>query len=58
MKELLPIFKTFVQDEKGDVRNEAIEIFGEFISLIKPSEIESFSELLDFYADTILELDS
>ena len=57
-KELLPIFKTFVQDEKGAVRNVAIEIFGEFISLIKPSETESFNELLDFYADTILELGS
>ena len=57
-KELLPIFKTFVQDEKGAVRNVAIEIFGEFISLIKPTETESFIELLDFYVDTILELGS
>ena len=57
-KELLPIYKNFVQDEKGAVRNVAIEIFGEFISLIKPNETENFSELLDFYVDTILELGS
>ena len=57
-KELLPIFKNFVTDEKSAVRNVAIEIFGEFISLIKPSETESFNELLDFYVDTILELGS
>jgi hypothetical protein len=57
-RELLPIFKNFVQDEKGAVRNVAIEIFGEFISLIKPNETENFSELLDFYVDTILELGS
>ena len=57
-KELLPIFKNFVQDEKGAVRNVAIEIFGEFISLIKPNETESFTELLDFYVDTILEINS
>ena len=57
-KELLPIFKNFVQDEKGAVRNVAIEIFGEFISLIKPNETESFTELLDFYVYTILEINS
>ena len=57
-KELLPIFKNFVQDEKGTVRNVAIEIFGEFLSLIKPNETESFTELLDFYVDTILEINS
>ena len=57
-KDLLPIFKNFVQDEKGAVRNVAIEIFGEFISLIKQNETENFSELLDFYVNTITELGS
>ena len=57
-KELLPIFKNFVHDEKGAVRNVAIEIFGEFISLINPSETQNFTELLDFYVETIVELGS
>jgi serine/threonine-protein phosphatase 4 regulatory subunit 1 len=57
-KELLPIFKNFVQDEKGAVRNVAIEIFGEFISLLNQNETENFSELLDFYVNTITELGS
>jgi serine/threonine-protein phosphatase 4 regulatory subunit 1 len=57
-KELLPIFKNFVHDEKGAVRNVAIEIFGEFISLIKPSETQNFTELLDFYVETIVDLGS
>ena len=57
-KELLPIFKNFVQDEKGAVMNVAIEIFGEFISLLNQNETENFSELLDFYVNTITELGS
>ena len=57
-KELLPIFKKFVQDEKNQVRNIAIEIFGEFISLINKTPTENFSELLDFYVNTIMELTS
>jgi serine/threonine-protein phosphatase 4 regulatory subunit 1 len=55
-KELLPIFKKFVQDEKNQVRNIAIEIFGEFISLINKTSIDNFSELLDFYVNTIMDL--
>ena len=57
-KDLLPIFKKFVQDEKSNVRNIAIEIFGEFISLINKTSIDNFSELLDFYVNTIMELTS
>ena len=36
----------------------AIEIFGEFISLINQNDTEIFSELLDFYVSTITELGS
>ena len=57
-KELLPIFNSFVHEEKSIVKNVAIEIFGEFISLIQPNNAETFSELLDFYVNTILELHS
>ena len=57
-KELLPIFKNFVQDEKNQVKNIAIEIFGEFISLINKTSIDNFSELLDFYVTTIMDLNS
>ena len=57
-KDLLPIFKKFVQDEKSQVRNIAIEIFGEFISLINKTAVDNFSELLDFYVNTITELSS
>ena len=55
-KDLLPIFKNFVQDEKNQVRNVAIEIFGEFISLINKESLDNFTELLDFYVNTIMEL--
>ena len=55
-KGLLPIFKNFVKDEKPQVKNIAIEIFGEFISLIDKTSSDDFSELLDFYVNTILEL--
>ena len=54
-KDLLPIFKSFVQDEKPQVRNISIEIFGEFISLINKTSLD-FSELLDFYVSTIIDL--
>ena len=57
-KELLPIFKNLVQDEKNQVKNIAIEIFGEFISLINKTSIDNFSELLDFYVTTIMDLNS
>ena len=57
-KELLPLFKSFVQDEKTAVKNVAIEIFGEFISLIDKKDIESFNELLDFYVQTIQNIDT
>ena len=57
-KEIVPIFKNFAQDESGLVRNETIEIFGEFISLINKNETENFSELLDFYVNTITELNT
>ena len=57
-KELLPLFKSFVQDEKTAVKNVAIEIFGEFISLIDKKDIESFNELLDFYVETIQNIDT
>jgi len=57
-KEIIPIFKNFVQDEKGAVRNVAIEIFGEFISLINQDTTQNFTELLDFYVDTIVDLGS
>ena len=55
-KDLLPIFKNFVQDEKPQVRNISIEIFGEFISLINKASLDNFSELLDFYVSTIIDL--
>jgi serine/threonine-protein phosphatase 4 regulatory subunit 1 len=55
-KDLLPLFKSFVQDEKSQVRNIAIEIFGEFISLINKTSLDNFSELLEFYVNTIIEL--
>ena len=57
-KEIIPIFKNFVQDEKGAVRNVAIENFGEFISLINQDTTQNFTELLDFYVDTIVDLGS
>ena len=57
-KELLPIFKNFVKDEKGAVRNVGIESFGEFISLINQSSPDNSIELLDFYVDTIVQLNS
>ena len=57
-KELLPIFKSFVQDETPQVRNISIEIFGEFISLIKKESLDNFSELLEFYVNTISNLSS
>ena len=57
-KEIIPIFKNFVTDEKPVVKNVAIEIFGEFISLIKQDEAENFTELLDFYVNTITELNT
>ena len=57
-KDLLPIFKSFVQDETPQVRNISIEIFGEFISLIKKESLDNFSELLDFYVNTISNLSS
>ncbi len=33
LPEIIPIFKNFAQDEKPVVKNAAVEIFGEFISL-------------------------
>ena len=55
-KELLPIFKNFAKDEKSQVKNIAIEILGEFISFINKTPSDDFSELLDFYVNTISEL--
>ena len=57
-KELLPIFKNFVKDEKVVVINVGIEIFDEFISLINQISPDNFIELLDFYVDTIVQLNS
>ena len=57
-KEIIPIFKNFVTDDKPAVKNVAIEIFGEFISLIKQDEAENFTELLDFYVNTITDLNT
>ena len=55
-KEIIPIFKNFAQDEKPVVKNAAVEVFGEFISLINKDDAENFIELLDFYVDTIQKL--
>jgi len=55
-KEIIPIFKNFAQDEKPVVKNAAVEVFGEFISLINKEDAENFTELLDFYVDTIQKL--
>ena len=57
-KEIIPIFKSFAQDEKSVVKNAAVEVFGEFISLINKNDAENFTELLDFYVDTIQKLSS
>ena len=57
-KEIIPIFKSFAQDEKSVVKNAAVEVFGEFISLINKNDAENFTELLDFYIDTIQKLSS
>jgi len=55
-KEIIPIFKNFAQDEKPVVKNTAVEVFGEFISLINKEDADNFTELLDFYVDTIQKL--
>ena len=52
-KDIIPIFKSFAQDEKPVVKNAAVEVFGEFISLIDKNDANNFVELLDFYVDTI-----
>ena len=55
-KDIIPIFKSFAQDEKSVVKNAAVEVFGEFISLIDKNDAGNFTELLDFYVDTIQKL--
>ena len=57
-KEIIPIFKSFAQEEKSGVKNAAVEVFGEFISLIDKNDAENFTELLDFYVDTIQKLNT
>ena len=52
---LLNIFKNFCQDQKNFVRYEAVEIFGEFLSLLDKNDIKNYSQLLDFYINTIEE---
>jgi len=52
---LLDIFKNFCQDQKNFVRYEAVEIFGEFLSLLDKDDIKNYSQLLDFYINTIEE---
>ena len=55
-RDIIPIFKSFAQDEKSVVKNAAVEVFGEFISLIDKNDAGNFTELLDFYVDTIQKL--
>ena len=38
------------------MKNAAVEVFGEFISLINKEDADNFIELLDFYVDTIQKL--
>ena len=52
---LLNIFKNFCQDQKNFVRYEAVEIFGEFLSLLDKDDIKNYTQLLDFYINTIEE---
>ena len=52
---LLNIFKSFCQDQKNFVRYEAVEIFGEFLSLLDKDDIKNYTQLLDFYINTIEE---
>ena len=52
---LLNIFKSFCQDQKNFVRYEAVEIFGEFLSLLDKNDIKNYTQLLDFYINTIEE---
>ena len=52
---LIDIFKTFSQDPKIFVKYSAIEIFGEFISLLNKEDKDNYKELLNFYVSTINE---
>ena len=52
---LIDIFKTFSQDPKIFVKYSAIEIFGEFISLLNKEDKDNYKELLNFYVTTIKE---
>ena len=52
---LIDIFKTFSQDPKIFVKYSAIEIFGEFISLLNKEDKDNYKELLNFYVSTIKE---
>ncbi|MCQ2821596.1 MAG: hypothetical protein MJ252_30425, partial [archaeon] len=54
--QLFDIFKSFATDQKNHVRISALEIFGEFISLIKKEEnLDNYKVLLDFYISSILD---
>ena len=58
-KELIQIYKNFVNDENSEKNNSkyaAIEIFGEFISFIKPNENENFDDLLKCYVESIKDM--
>ena len=55
-KEIMPIFNTIIKEENIIIKTVTIEILGEFISLIKKNENENFTELLNFYIDTITNL--
>ena len=57
-KEILPIFNNFAKDDKTVVKNVIVEIFGEFLSLIDKDDLENASQLLDFYVNTIQNIES
>ena len=53
LKNIIPIFKNFANEEKIEVKMAAVETFGEFLSLIDKKERQNFLELLDFYSNTV-----
>ena len=57
-KEILPIYYNFAKDEKQQVKNAALEIYGEFLTLLNQNKEEDYSELLNFYVNSINELNS
>lgn len=50
---LIDIFKSFSVDPKIFVKYSAVEIFGEFISLLNKEDKDNYKTLLDFYVTTI-----